>query len=67
MHWWTGGRRIRWTPPPLLRSMRLKVLNETTRDWLITISIFLVALAVTTAWMIGLVWGAIALMRWLFS
>ena len=42
-------------------------LDETTGDWLIAISFSIVALAVTTAWMIGLVWGAIALMRWLSS
>jgi hypothetical protein len=43
-------------------------LDETTkRDWLIVISFLFAAVAVTTAWMIGLVWGAIALMRWLFS
>ena len=43
-------------------------LDETTKkDWLIVISFLFAAVAVTTAWMIGLVWGAIALMRWLFS
>ena len=43
-------------------------LDETTkRDWLIVMSFLFAAVAVTTAWMIGLVWGAIALMRWLFS
>ena len=39
-------------------------LDETTGDRLIAISFSIVAVAVTTAWMIGLVWGAIALMRW---
>ena len=43
-------------------------LDETTKgDWLIAISFLFAAVAVTTAWMIGLVWGAIALMRWLSS
>jgi hypothetical protein len=43
-------------------------LDETAkRDWLIAISFLFAAVAVTTAWMIGLVWGAIVLMRWLFS
>jgi hypothetical protein len=38
-----------------------------TSERVIVFCVLFVAAAVTTAWMIGLAWGAIALAKWLFS
>ena len=37
------------------------------KDRLIAVSFFLVASAVTIGWLIGLTWGAITVVEWLFS
>jgi len=57
----SGGTGIR---RPI--SASVEVTNRTRLDRLTVVSFLFTAAAVTTAWMIGLAWGAIALAQWLF-